>query len=110
MLGRPVCGSRTWMWTTAAPARAAAMHSPAICAGVIGTCGLVAVVSPPPVTAQLMMVSSVTRDSSCRPFVHQGGRSLSLDRRTRRSRIGEVLAEILEASGIALVQLRAELV
>ena len=59
----PVCGSRTWMCTTAAPARAASIADSAICAGVTGTCGLLAVVSPAPVTAQVMKTSQFTSSS-----------------------------------------------
>src|SRR5262245_58161254 len=43
------------MCTTAAPAFAAARHSPAICSGVTGTYGLAWVDGAPPVTAQVMM-------------------------------------------------------
>ena len=50
----PVIGSRTWMWTMAAPAFAAAMHSVAICSGVTGTLSLLSTVLPLPVTAQVM--------------------------------------------------------
>ena len=37
--GAPVCGSRTWMWTIAAPAFAASMAEAAISSGATGTAG-----------------------------------------------------------------------
>jgi hypothetical protein len=40
MLGRVVFGSRTWIWTIAAPALAASKADRAICSGVTGTAGL----------------------------------------------------------------------
>ncbi|SIK17072.1 Uncharacterised protein [Mycobacteroides abscessus subsp. abscessus] len=43
------------MWTTDAPARAAAIASAAISSGVTGTCSLLPVVSPAPVTAHVRM-------------------------------------------------------
>src|SRR5215813_9964007 len=52
MLGRVVCGSRTWMCTMAAPALAASIADCAICGGVTGTAGLRPGVSAEPVTAQ----------------------------------------------------------
>ena len=55
-----VCGSRTWMWTTAAPARAASIADSAICAGVTGTRSEREVVSPAPVIAQVMNASVFT--------------------------------------------------
>src|SRR5262249_36308725 len=51
MLGRVVSGSRTWMWTIAAPALAASMADVAICCGVTGTAGFFPGVSADPVTA-----------------------------------------------------------
>src|SRR5690606_4774290 len=48
-------GSRTWMCTIAAPAFAASRHSRAISFGATGTAGLIFVLSPEPVTAQLIM-------------------------------------------------------
>src|SRR5947207_15873699 len=51
MLGLVVFGSRTWMWTIAAPALAASMHEAAICAGVTGTAGFLPGESAEPVTA-----------------------------------------------------------
>ncbi|MNH32649.1 hypothetical protein D3C79_931070 [compost metagenome] len=56
-LKRPVCGSRTWQWTTVAPALAASTADSAICLGVTGTRWLLATVSPAPVRAQVMMTS-----------------------------------------------------
>ena len=56
MLGRVVSGSRTWIWTMAAPALAASIAESAICAGVTGTAGLRAGVSAEPVTAQEIMI------------------------------------------------------
>ena len=53
--GAPVSGSRTWQWTTAAPALAASTAASAICFGVIGTWLDFEMVSPEPVTAQVMM-------------------------------------------------------
>src|SRR5579871_6267109 len=55
MLGLAVCGSRTWMCTTAAPALAALSAELAICSGVTGTAGLRPGVSAEPVTAQEIM-------------------------------------------------------
>src|SRR4051812_48177 len=52
MLGFVVFGSRTWMWTTAAPALAASMQEFAICSGVTGTAGFLPGESADPVTAQ----------------------------------------------------------
>src|SRR5262245_36806545 len=52
MLGRVVCGSRTWICTIAAPALAASMAEAAICPGVTGTAGFLPGVSAEPVTAQ----------------------------------------------------------
>ena len=57
--GAPVSGSRTWQWTTAAPARAAAMALSAIWAGLRGTWGLRSCVAPDPVTAQVMNTSGL---------------------------------------------------
>src|ERR1051325_2127877 len=51
MLGRVVCGSRTWMWRIAAPALAASSAEAAICCGLTGTAGFLAGVSAEPVTA-----------------------------------------------------------
>src|SRR5690348_7639780 len=55
MLGLVVCGSRTWMWTIAAPALAASIADCAICAGVTGTAGFLPGVSAEPVTAQAII-------------------------------------------------------
>src|SRR4051812_29088900 len=52
MLGLVVLGSRTWMWTIAAPALAASRQELAICSGVTGTAGFRPGVSADPVTAQ----------------------------------------------------------
>src|SRR3954467_3441075 len=52
MLGLVVLGSRTWIWTIAAPALAASRQEFAICSGVTGTAGLRPGVSAEPVTAQ----------------------------------------------------------
>src|SRR5699024_6455975 len=60
----PVLGSRAWTWAIVAPALAALIADSAISFGVTGTCGLLLVVSPAPVTAHdkitllLMMISS----------------------------------------------------
>ena len=51
----PVSGSRTWMCTIVAPARAAAMPDSAICSGVTGTCSERPTVSPAPVSAQVII-------------------------------------------------------
>jgi hypothetical protein len=55
--GAPVSGLRTWQWTTAAPAFAASIAALAISAGVIGTLSDLPVVSPDPVTAQVIKAS-----------------------------------------------------
>src|SRR5690606_33363265 len=55
--GAPVSGSRTWQWTTAAPAFAASIAASAICFGERGTWGLRFCVLPEPVTAQVMNTS-----------------------------------------------------
>src|SRR5437016_9686814 len=55
MLGLVVLGSRTWMWTTAAPALAASTQDCAICAGLTGTAGFFPGESADPVTAHEMM-------------------------------------------------------
>src|SRR5205085_6824285 len=57
MLNSPVSGSRTWICTIAAPARAASMAAAAICSGVIGQCGLLVSLVSSPVMAQVMMTS-----------------------------------------------------
>src|SRR5215475_2272709 len=56
MLGLVVCGLRTWMWTTAAPALAASIEERAICSGVTGTAGFLPGESAEPVTAHEMMI------------------------------------------------------
>src|SRR5262249_19995364 len=56
MLGRVVCGSRTWICTIAAPALAASIADAAISLGVTGTARLRAGVSADPVIAQLTMI------------------------------------------------------
>jgi hypothetical protein len=55
MLGRVVCGSRTWMCTIAAPTMAASIEDRAISAGVTGTAGFLPGLSAEPVTAQETM-------------------------------------------------------
>ena len=62
-VARPLAGrgSRTWMCATAAPARAASIAASAICSGVTGTRSLRPVVSPAPVTAQVMKASHCMR-------------------------------------------------
>src|SRR5205809_143178 len=55
MRGLVVFGSRTWMWTMAAPALAASMHEAAICSGVTGTAGFLPGASADPVTAHEIM-------------------------------------------------------
>src|SRR5213595_1924801 len=57
MLNSPVSGSRTWICTIAAPARAASIAEFAICSGVIGQCGLLVTLLSSPVMAQVMMTS-----------------------------------------------------
>ncbi len=57
MLKAPVSGLRTWMWTMAAPALAAAMAVSAICRGVTAQCGLLVTLVSSPVTAQVIMTS-----------------------------------------------------
>src|SRR5450830_768029 len=56
-LNLPVSGLRTWQYNTVAPAFAASTAAAAICLGVTGTWGLLALVSPAPVSAQVMMTS-----------------------------------------------------
>src|SRR6516225_9245226 len=56
MLGFVVFGSRTWIWTMAAPALAASSADSAICLGVTGTAGLRPGVSAEPVTAHEIMI------------------------------------------------------
>src|SRR6187402_293484 len=51
--GRPSIGSRACRWTMAAPASAAPIAASAICAGVIGRCGLIVGVWIAPVTAHV---------------------------------------------------------
>src|SRR6516164_265145 len=60
MLGNVVCGSRTWIWTIAAPALAASIEDRAISAGVTGTAGFLPGLSAEPVTAQEMMTLRCT--------------------------------------------------
>src|SRR5215471_8207431 len=76
MLGSVVCGSRTWIWTIAAPALAASIEDCAICAGVTGTAGFLLGLSAEPVTAQEMMtlrciappdLGGARRRRSCNP-------------------------------------------
>ena len=79
MLGRVVFGSRTWMWTMAAPALAASIADAAICCGVTGTAGLRDGVSADPVTAQAIITlrcmiicrcHSMRRCASCTTLPH----------------------------------------
>jgi hypothetical protein len=51
-LGLPVDGSRTWMWTIAAPAAWAPTAASTICSGVTGIAALWDGTLMPPVTAQ----------------------------------------------------------
>src|ERR1700736_3097484 len=60
MLGRPLSGSRTWMWQMAAPVFAAPMQASAISCGVTGSAGFCARVGKLPVTAQVKMVGFMT--------------------------------------------------
>ncbi len=53
--GRPLRGSRACRCTAAAPARAQAMASAAICSGVIGKCGVCVGMVTEPVMAAVMM-------------------------------------------------------
>src|ERR1700692_347091 len=55
MLGRVVCGSRTWIWMMAAPALAASIEERAICSGLTGTAGFLPGESAEPVTAHEIM-------------------------------------------------------
>src|ERR1700749_4255758 len=73
MLGLGVLGSRTWMWTIAAPALAASRQEFAICSGVTGTAGLRPGVSAEPVTAQEIITFRAIVTSS------QAGRPPALD-------------------------------
>ena len=84
----PVSGSRTWMCTMVAPARAAAMPDSAICSGVTGTCSERPTVSPAPVRAQVIMTLRFTvRTPSVVSCIKQG-----------------VQAEIAEVAGLAVDQ------
>src|ERR1700731_1993781 len=55
MLGRVVCGSRTWICTMAAPALAASIEERAICSGLTGTAGFLPGESAEPGTAHEFM-------------------------------------------------------
>jgi len=57
--GRPVAGSRPWMWTAAAPACQAPTASSMICCGVSGRYGDILGVWMPPVMAAVMMVLAI---------------------------------------------------
>src|SRR5262245_28393793 len=93
MLGRVVCGSRTWMCTMAAPALAASIADVAICCGVTGTAGLRAGVSAEPVTAQeIITLRAIDFPPTSLSCVHhraahhvtippRGGETIHLDRR-----------------------------
>src|SRR5579871_5329925 len=74
MLGFVVCGSRTWMWTMAAPAFAASMAEAAMACGVTGTAGLREGVSAEPVTAQAIItfrcIMSLSLDAQMRVVHH----------------------------------------
>src|SRR5262245_63608432 len=76
MLGRVVSGSRTWMWTIAAPALAASIADVAICCGVTGTAGFFPGVSADPVTAhEIITLRAMNPPSSPRllpPHYHRG--------------------------------------
>ena len=61
-VGRPSLGSRACRWTMAAPARAAAIASSAICRGVIGRYGLIDGVWIAPVIAQVTITDVRPRD------------------------------------------------
>ena len=69
----PVSGSRTWICAIAAPALAASIASSAIAAGVIGTRSDLPVVSPAPVTAQVMKTSQFTARLSAWLTYTRGG-------------------------------------
>jgi hypothetical protein len=56
MLRLAVSGSRTWIWTIAAPACSASSAERAISSGVTGTAGFLSGVGADPVRAQEMMV------------------------------------------------------
>src|ERR1700752_1903976 len=64
MLASPVLGSRTWMWTIAAPALAASIAEKAICSGVTGTAGFFPALSADPVTAHEIIT---LRDTAALP-------------------------------------------
>jgi hypothetical protein len=55
------------MWVIAAPAAAASSAASAICAGVTGIIGCRPIVSPAPVTAQVMITSRFMYDLQRRP-------------------------------------------
>src|SRR6185436_3775587 len=60
MLGSVVFGSRTWIWTIAAPALAASTAEAAICSGVTGTAGFFPAESAAPVSAHEIMTLRCT--------------------------------------------------
>src|ERR1700743_3643793 len=88
------------MWTTGAPARAASSAESAICSGVTGTLSLRAVVSPAPVTAQVMnasvFIASIPRRSAAQRRFDGGG-------------VGQQLGRVLGAGGLEHVGGRARL-
>ena len=59
-IGLPVSGSRTWMWTIAAPAARAPTAESTICSGVTGIAALWPGTLIPPVIAQEQKTGSVT--------------------------------------------------
>src|ERR1043165_3875726 len=74
MLGSVVLGSRTWIWTIAAPALAASIAEAAICSGVTGTAGFFPAASAAPGRAHEIMT---LRCPAALPFflvVFPGGR------------------------------------
>ena len=91
MLGAPVCGSRTWMWTIVAPAPAASIEASAICAGVTGRPGCWSGLVMLPVTAQLMMTLSTRPFSlalgSCRAYAEAAVRRQSPGRHPALQRV-----------------------
>src|ERR1700741_417872 len=101
MLGRVVCGSRTWICTMAAPALAASIEDRAISSGVTGTAGFLGGGSAEPVTAHetitlrciRALLQTSHRDIVDEPRASESRRDQEADRailrrRNRLQRIG----------------------
>src|SRR3954452_18873796 len=98
-------GSRAWMWSTAAPARHAAMPCSTISSGCSGRFGQSAFVCAPPVSAQVMIgdccsvaiVGRVDQDEGharhAVAAVRPGVRRRSLDEDVTGAQAGLVLVE-----------------